>query len=251
MKGKLCQVIAVVKGKKSFHEKRLTELHRATEKVDLTLGRSRTYQPKDENGDRLPHEKQNVQINIREALVETKGLFKQICGSVATLDVGNTVAKANVVVEDKVLAKDVPATHLLFLEHKLEELGKFFGSLVALDPSHKWTYDPNGDVYKSEPTETIRTKKTLVPIVMSPATDKFPAQVKESMEEVPIGVYTDIKFSGAIPAVKKREALERIRILKEAVKSAREMANTIEVEDVDLDSSLLNYIFDPAIANEK
>jgi hypothetical protein len=85
---------------------------------------------------------------------------------------------------------------------------------------------------------------------MAPATDKFPAQVKESMEEIQIGTYTDIKFSGAIPAVKKREALERIRVLKEAVKSAREMANTTEVEDVDLDSKMLDFIFGPAIENK-
>lgn len=247
MNGKLCQVIAVVKGKKSHHEKRLTELHRSTEKVDLTLGRSRTYQPKDEDGDKLPPEAQRVQVNVRDALVETKALFVQICGAVATLDVGNTQAKADVVVNGKVLATSVPATHLLFLEHKLEEISKFFSSLVTLDPSHQWTYDPNGDVYKSEASETVRTKKTLVPIVMSPATDKFPAQIKESTEEVQIGTYTDIKFSGAIPAVKKREALERIRVLREAVKSAREQANTTEVQDVDLDSALLGFVFDPAI----
>ena len=162
---------------------------------------------------------------------------------IATQDKGNCIAKADVKIDGKVLLKDVPATHLIFLEKQLEDINTFVNTFPTLDPAEKWEWSPSGAVYVSSEAETFRTKQVPKSMITAPATDKHPAQVHIYNDNIVIGTYKTIKYSGAMLLTEKEEMLERIRILTRAVQQAREEANMTEVESVSYGSDILKYIF--------
>ena len=63
---KLNQIIAVEKGVKSRSLQELTEAHHALQKPALLSGITRTYRPRDEEGEQLPPESTRVQIKAEE-----------------------------------------------------------------------------------------------------------------------------------------------------------------------------------------
>jgi hypothetical protein len=157
----------------------------------------------------------------------------------------NQVAKADLVLDGVVVAKDLPATLLLGLESRLKAVRGVFETIPTLDPNVNWELaDEQGKgVWKSaEPEVTRREEKVMKPVVLYPATDKHPAQVKESVENQTVGLYYTMKFSGMITPAKKSNYLERIDTLIQAVKQARQRANSTEVVNTPIGQQLFDYI---------
>ena len=228
---KLCEVIALVTGRKTEAQKRITELHQLSQKPTLFAGSMKTYQPRDEaDPETLPEEKQAIQLRVDTLLSELRKSMANLYDLVLTQDTGNTIAKSDVILKDgKVLAKDVPVTSLLYLEKQLDDLKKFYVTLPILDPTKIWTYDADSGCYRSVTVKT-RTKQNKVPVVLYHATDKHPAQVTMVDENKIVGDYTSIEFSSALTAAKKASLLEKVSTLKDAVVLARERANQTNVE---------------------
>jgi hypothetical protein len=153
------------------------------------------------------------------------------------------MAKANVVVDNVTVLKDVPVTTLLFLEKQLVDIHTFVEKLPVLDPGEDWDYSPDVDYYASEAYQTTKTKKVLKNHVKAEATKEHPAQVETYTEDVVVGYWTTVKFSGAMPAKEKNELLDRVRKLQEAVKLAREEANGMEVQTKKIGAAVLHYVF--------
>ena len=99
--------------------------------------------------------------------------------------------------------KDVPVTTLLFLEKQLVDIHTFVEKLPTLDPGEAWNYSPDVDHYVSESYQTTKTKKVLKNHVKAEATKEHPAQVETYTEDVVVGYWTTVKFSGAVPRGKK------------------------------------------------
>ena len=59
-----------------------------------------------------------------------------------------------------------------------------------------------------------------------------------------VRIFSTTKSSGAIPRPRKKALLERIMKLEEAVKFARERANTIEATEVSAGRRILDFIFE-------
>lgn len=240
--GKLNQVIAVVSGKKTNATKVITEVYHLIQKNALFDGISRTYQPKDEDGDKLPKEEKAIQTKAGELVKIVVSAMTEMYDVVATQDTANCVAKADVKVGSTIVLKQVPVTHLLFLEKQLNDVSTFVGKLPTLDPSETWVYNKAADHYATPPSETTRTKKVPKAFVKYQATKEHPAQVESFQEDVIAGYWKTIKFSGAIPAQEKNQMLERVRQLHEAVVRAREEANGIEVSPVSVGKSVFDFI---------
>lgn len=240
---KLNQIIAITAGKKSQAQKALTEVYQALQKTGPLEGISRTYKPKDDDGEQLPPEKKLVQMKVRDAIRDVASALTDMFDTVATQDQANTQAKSNVTVDGNVVLKDVPVTTLLFLEKQLVDLHTFVEKLPTLDAGEAWKHDPAVDHYASDPYQTTKTKKVLKNHVKAEPTKEHPAQVETYTEDVIVGYWTTIKFSGAIPARERNEMLDRVRKLQEAVKSAREEANGMEVTPKKIASSVLQYLF--------
>lgn len=243
---KLNQILAVVAGKKNEAHDASTAVYKKVQQSALFGGISKTYKPDDEEGTVYPPEKKNVQYTVTQALADFEEAVSDLWDVVATQEFANTEAKANIVVgneENKqVLATGVPVSYLLFLEKQLTNVKNFVNRLPTLDPVETWSYDENVPGYKSEGTKTNKTKKVLKNHVKSEATDKHPAQVEVFSEDIKEGEWLTYKFSGAIPEGAKRELADRVRQLLDAVKTAREEANSIEVKQRKVAKNLFKFI---------
>ena len=241
---KLNQIIAVEKGIKSQSFQELTEAHHALQKPTLLSGIARTYRPKDEEGEQLPPESTRVQVRSENIIRETSHVMTRLFDVTATKDWANTRARADVIVDGNILLPQVPATYLLFLEKQLVDLHTFVKKLPVLDASETWNFDTSADCWATEPVQTTKTKKVPRNHVKAEATDKHPAQVEVYYEDVIVGYWRTVKFSGALPAKRVNELLERVEKLQQAVKFAREEANNADVEDQKLGGKVFQYLFD-------
>jgi hypothetical protein len=240
---KLCQIIAVCNGTKGRTQKALTEAHHKVQKDELLSGISRTYRPKDEEGDQLPPESKHVRFKVSDAISQATKALSELFAIVETQDRANTEAQADVVVDGEVLRGQVPVTHLLFLEKQLVDLRTFIGKLPVLDSAEEWEYSPATGCYATPVHQTSRTKKVPRNHVKAEATKEHPAQVEMYTEDVIVGIWDTTKFSGAIPADERQGAIDRCEKLIDAVKMARELANSREVIDVEPHTAIFDYIF--------
>ena len=241
---RLNQIIAVEKGIKSVSQAELTAHYQALQKGALLSGISRTYKPKDdENGEQLPPESTKVQLKTTTVIKQVSDTLTKLFDVVAVKDWTNCEARADVVVDGTVLLKNVPATYLLFLEKQLVDLHTFVKKLPVLDSSETWSHDAAADCFATEPVETVKTKKIPRNHVKAEATAAHPAQVEVYNEDVVVGRWKTVKFSGALPAQHVNELLARTEKLQQATKFAREEANNTEVKDVKVGDKFFAYLF--------
>lgn len=240
---KLNQLIAVSKGVRSAATAGLTDAHRQSQKAPLLSGLIRTYQPKDDEGERLPGESTKVQYTAQQAIEAARGVMARMFDVTASLDATNQTATADVKVDGRVVIAQAPVTFLLTLEKHLVDLRTFIAKLPQLDPAVDWGFDEVAGFYRSAPVQTVRTTKIPRNHVLAPATDKHPAQVQMFSEDVVVGTWTTVRLSGALPATEISEMLGRVDALLQAVKMAREEANATEVVDRKVGADILSYVF--------
>jgi hypothetical protein len=240
---KLNQINAILTSRKSETEKEVTEIYKLIQKDALFAGRERTYRPIDEDkGQKLPAESQRVQHRAEDLIRKVVGKWTEVWNLVLTQDTGNQTAKANIEVDGQVVLADVPVTTLLFLDKQLNDLETFLSKIPTPDPSEEWLHDPNTGLLRSKVSESIRTSKEPTVIVKYEATKEHPAQTEIFTKDVAVGTWSQILYSGCLQADRKDALLARVRKLQEAVKTAREQANLIEVERKSI-KPLLEFVF--------
>lgn len=240
---RLNQLLAIESELKKRVYAEVTALDKACRKPELLNGFVSTYAPVAEDGEHFPPEQKRVQYNAREVLRTIHHSLAELFAVEATKDFANTEARADVVVDGKVLVAEAPTTFLLFLEKQLKDLGTMVERMVELDAAEEWRADENDrGVHVSAPSKRHRTKKLQKGIVLYPATEEHPAQTQLITEDQIVGYVTTVKRSGALPKEHKRKLLRRIETLSNAVKSAREEANTRECERHS-PSALLDFVF--------
>lgn len=240
--------IALRDSVKNKHKKDITDAHRRSTQAELYEGLSRSYQPKDDDGDKLPDENKNIQVNADTSLNLLVDAVTRDWNLMATIDAGNQQARASVAVPtavddvEEVIIRDVPVQFLLYLARELDDVYTFVSKLPTLDPAVKWEYDASVAAFVAEPVRTHRTKKVLKNHVLYPHTDRHPAQVQTFTEDDVVGYWTLVRRSGALPLERKTQLLQRIDTLRLAVKEARERAATTEVEDVTVARPIFDYL---------
>jgi hypothetical protein len=240
---KLNQIVAIEKGVRSSSYAAVTEQHKRVQKSSLLSGISRTYHPKDEEGDTYPPESTLVQVRAQESIQKASKSWTDLFDITLTKDSGNTEAKADVIVDGETVAADVPISTLLFLEKQLQDVKTFITKLPTLDPAHSWSFDEAQDCYATDPAETAKTKKIPRAFEKSPATKEHPAQVEIFHEDILVGRWRTVKYSGALPASQVNEYLERVEKLVQAIKFAREKANSIEIQRRRMGEDVFRYLF--------
>lgn len=162
-------------------------------------------------------------------------------------EAANQHAKADIIINGEVLAKDVPAIVLLSLEKKLTALMPLYTAVPTLNAAESWNIDPTyskPNVYCTRHAEERQqTQNVEEYIIVAQATDKHPAQVAKQTKTNIIGKYIVNSFSGAIPSIEKANKLGRLTALIRAVKTARQRANEQEVNtSLKIGDALLSYI---------
>lgn len=247
---KLHEIIAVTVGKKGIVEKAVTDSYHQLQKPELFDGHRKTYRPVNENptdADKLPPDNKNASLNLAQLVKETAGRWSELFDITFTLDKGNQVAKADIVVEGGPTIKDVPVPTLLFLEKQLENMRNYVEKMPTPDPSYVWTLDANQGLLASAPEETFRSKKVQKALLMYPATTEHPAQTQLITEDVTAGIWTTIRYTSRMPANVKATILDNLSKLTDAVKVAREKANAADVEKYKMGAELVGFVFGAAL----
>lgn len=243
MAQKLNQVIAAMAEKKKQADEVVTTTYQQVQKADLFKGISRDYRPVDEDGEKMPPERKNVQFHVKSSLDRVRKAWTTLFDAVATQDTANCKAVADIVVDGVSVAKSVPVTHLLFLEKKLVDVRTFLAHLPELPAEKEWKWSDNTGCFVTEEELTLKTKKVVKSIVLYPATEQHPAQVQAYNEDLPAGWWHTVHQSGAMPKQEKDILLERVNKVIAAIKCAREEANMLTVSDVKVAAPLFDFVF--------
>lgn len=242
MKLKLNQVIALVGGRKTSIQKLLTSVHHGW-KTDRVAGLTRTYQPKNDDGERFPSENKPLQVRVKDELGKIQSELNSFWDLVAAQERSNSEARGDIEVDGVIIAPAVPVSTLLFLEKQLTDLATLVGNVPTLSTDKVWRLDEGNRCYVAETEQTTKTRKEQKPLVLYPATPEHPAQTQLITTDETVGYWNTTHISGAVPASEQHETLQRIEKLKDAVKCAREQANQIDVIEDKIGSKLLTYIF--------
>jgi hypothetical protein len=243
---RLSQVVNILNGKHSIRtrsEQAETAAYHSLQRVSQLVGLERTYKPIADDGERLPPESTRLQTRAEDVIASLESTLIELFDATATAEVGNARTTASVKIDGRVLVEGVPAPYLLFLEKQLVRLHAFADKLPVLDPSEEWNYSDGQRAYATKPAESSRSKKVPRVLVKAKATDKHPEQTEIVHEDQVVGYWTAIKYSGAVPEARKAQILRRIERLQDAVKAAREEANTLYVERIENGKAFYDFIF--------
>jgi hypothetical protein len=252
---RLHQIIPVERGVATEYTRRLAEvvhiLSIGGDKDPLT-GLIRTYRPREENGVELPAEFRKVQITVPELLTALQTTMARLFDLKFTREYANCSARADVVLPDGTpLLTDVPAGYLLFLENQISDLiTKLIDRLPVLDAAEEWHSDdpalPAG-VWASTPRERERSEQVPQVQVLSPNQvidgKAFEGKFQPYTTQAVVGYWTQTKQSGQLQVRTVQAIRARAVTLLEAVKVAREGANSLEVTDREAGNAVLGYIF--------
>ena len=222
-------VIAIEKGIKSRGHATKTKVYRILKDQKTSFeGMTKTYTPKDDEGERFPPQSQRVQNRVGDLLTELATTMSEMLDVEHRKDVGNMSAVADIKVGSTTLVVGAPVTFLLHLEGQLKDLRAELENVPTLSPSLSWEWVENQGLWRSPPVETTKTKKVPRVITLAPATGRHPAQAQVVPEDVVVGSWMQENFSGAISTPEKKDILGRLNQLQDAVKQAREAANSTE-----------------------
>ncbi len=182
---------------------------------------------------------------VPERLDYQSGFISRWIDAAAQKEATNQIAKADIIVDGKTIAFDVPATLLLNLEHKLKAIRDTFKVIPTLRPGIKWVEDnqKGKGIYRAEnPEKTHKTEKIIEYTEIAKATIEHPAQVEKLTVDKPVGDYEREVWSGMMSSADKAELLKRTDRLIQAVKMARQRANDIEVQSIEIASAIFDYL---------
>jgi hypothetical protein len=252
---KLHQILAVERGVQADADRKVNLALRGTNvegEASPLFGKTRVYEPREVEGDTLPPETQRVQIRVeKDVLPAITEALTRLFDVKLIRETANTDASADVKIGGTVLLPDVPAGYLLFLENQLTALRGLVQRLPVLDPAEEWHWDGNRNVYVTEQTKKAREIRVpQIQVVQPPQVIEgktFDGQYRTFETAKPVGDWTTVKMSGALPADKREEILDRITILGEAVKYAREQANSIDVTNRKAGAAVFAYLLDGTV----
>lgn len=247
-KSKLHELLAVESQLKGQAETTRKELaHTFDKKRHLFEEKRITSRPLDEKGEAKVESQSDIQTNVADELDWIAGIWGKALDVSFYVAEANTGARADVVLEDgTVLFSQIPATALLELEKRCGEVQELIKVVPTLDPAKAFAIDPDRaeGIYKAREVRRQRTEKVFAPVVMAPATDKHPAQVKELFKDVPVAEVIEQEWSGMVTPKTKGEMMERVEELRRAVKTARQRANEQEQEvgTAPISTKLFGYV---------
>jgi hypothetical protein len=242
---KLHQIVAIEADIRNQSTKDLTDQYHKIQKADALIGLYHEYQPVREDGEKFDAERRALQVRLPEVLEEVQRIMIKQVDIVATRDIANTAAKADIVLDDgTVLAMGLPSPFLLWLEKKLDDLHAVATKLPTLPADTEWEWNKEQYCFKNKhEVKTTKTSKIQEPLVLYQATDKHPAQTQLITRDQTIGHWNKNTYHGALPVAEVKAFKERVEKLQKAVKLARERANQVEAPEQNVGANILNYIF--------
>lgn len=206
-----------------------------------------TFHPYEEGKVPETEKQSDLQTTVPRELTWIQGIMAPAIDAEFQIALANTIARADIVFEDgTILAKAVPATALLSLEKRLNEIHTLVSKIPTLDPAKGFSPDADRGkgIYRAREEKRGRTQKKQRPIVLYAATEHHPAQTQLISEDVEVGHTITQAWSGLLTVAEKGDMLDRVEKLRVAVKKARSRANEAAVDtETKIADRLLNFAF--------
>jgi len=216
-----------------------------TKKADHFDGITKLYEAYDDKGEKIPPETKEVVTTVMDKLdYSSKAVIKAINATLSKEETNASgLARAKLVVAGFDFG-ELAATSLISLERSLVAIRDEYKAAPTLDPTKAWTKSDSSGRVLSQTSEEVkfRSVKKRKALTLSPATDKFPAQVQLVDDEEQVGIYKTVYFSGRLTPLEKSVLLEKIDTLIIEVKKAREKANQAEIVNVEIGKKIFDYI---------
>ena len=243
---KLHELLAVEGDLEGIYKKILDETARTfTKKVDRFFGAVRTMEWFEEGNPPVPAEHQALTTTVKDKLDYQKNAVIRYFDALLQKERTNQDAKADIIIDGVTIASGLPATFLLGLESRLKRVREVYDKIPTLPPNIKWEKDTTkgDDIYsRIHPEEQLKTEKIFKVQVLYDATKEHPAQVEKIPETKNVGVYKKEVWAGLLSPADKSALLGKIDKLIQAVKKARQRANTTEVVKTTIGKELFTYI---------
>lgn len=219
-----------------------------TGKRHLFEEKSKVFTPLAENAQRETSVESTLQSTVPEELDWITPFITKALDAGLQIAEANTVARADIVLEDgQVLATNVPATALLELEKRVNEVKTLIEAVPTLDPAkgfEPYASHAKKHVFKAREVRKPRTQKMKEVLTLAPATDKHPAQVQLLDVDKVVGHVDEQEWSGLITPAAKADLITRVETLVRAVKAARSRANNVTVDrERRYGAALMSYVF--------
>jgi len=243
---KLNQIVALVQGARAEANKITAPLFHTVKNPVLFAGMTQVYTPAEEGGERLPDDNTSVKHTVDEILSAFRKPNARMLDLMSTNENANTEAFADVVVDGSVIIEHAPVTFLMPFQKFLEqEVRGIIRDLPVQDPAETWALSTSSraGIYQAPSRETFRQQKVQEPLVLYQATDKHPAQTELITRDVIAGYWDKTRFTGTISQSRKDDLANNVERLIDAVKVAREEANSIDVDDKPVGDAVFNFLF--------
>jgi len=227
---RLGQAVETCRTSGATTQKEITVVYQALDKKALFQGLNRVYKPAEDGGRTFPPENVRVQHQALDLLLGAFSRWSKQWDLVITQERGNQTAKADIIVEGTPIYKDVPILALINLKKQLKDVAAFVEKLPVRDQAETWQ-EQEGLSY-GQPTDTQKTEKTEVPVVLLAPTEKHPGQAQMTVRDKVVGYWTNIKISGEMTAKQKAHFIHRVEALRIGVDQAIKEANTTVIESV-------------------
>lgn len=235
---KLHELLAVAETRSKQAEILLTETQAKFGKPQFFAGESKTLKllnesPENAATELAAREEKPLTTTVIETLEYALKSWVQAEDIRFQINATNQHAKADLIFRKEVIAKDLPVDELMGLEAQLGKLRNVLVAMPTLDAAREWEDLDNGRKGASRAKledNTSKTEKRFEPITLAPATDKHPAQVKESYRDAVIGTITRRIVSGAAKSKQKAEVLTILDELVAETRQARMRANSQEIK---------------------
>jgi hypothetical protein len=219
-----------------------------TSKRHLFEEKSKVFTPLLEGAQKDTSVESTLQSTVPEELDWITPFITKALDAGLQIAEANTQARADIVLESgETLATGVPATALLELEKRINEVKTLIEAVPTLDPAkgfEPYSSHAKKHVFKARDVRKPRTQKAREVLTLAQATDKHPAQVQLLDVDKVIGHVDEQEWSGLITPATKAGLITRVETLVRAVKAARSRANNVEVNrERSYGAALLGYVF--------
>lgn len=244
--GKLHELLAVEADRKKASERLVQESIKTFKKENLFSGAVKRTEMFDEDEQKVPDEVLKLETTVDENLQYSLEALVKYWDTVAQKDSSNMLATSDVIVDGKTILKDVPATTLLGMEKKINELRNLYNAIPTLPPGINWVSDTThekADVYRNaNDLVTFKTMKDTEYRTVAEPTKEHPAQVAQLNVTKNIGKFITTKWSGMITPYEKARRITNIERILSAIKKARQRANSAKTMDIKIGKAIMDFI---------
>lgn len=175
-------------------------------------------------------------------------LFQDRLNLHADVEYGSTMARASVIVDDKVLIEDAPAHMLLLLRKDIAALYDAIKRLPELPRDVNWTWSEAMQCWQSPVKKTARTQPFKAEVIINKLPDgmAWPAGYSPVVRPVEttevLGTIEVQSFSGRLNRQQKDALLKTIDKIQAAVQEAIRTANSTEVRRLQICNPIITML---------